>query len=68
MQKVHLRMNLSRTLETLCLVLGKEETGISNAVLRLIDHKLSLTPKGDIKSLNVSVAASIAMEKSFGKL
>lgn len=52
----------------LCLVLGKEETGISNAVLRLIVHKLALMPKGEIKSLNVSVAASIAMEKSFGKL
>lgn len=52
----------------LCLILGKEETGISNAVLRLVDHKLALFSQGEIKSLNVSVAASIAMEKSFGKL
>lgn len=54
--------------QNLCLVLGKEETGISNAVLRLIDHQLSLGSMGDIKSLNVSVAAAISMEKSFGKL
>ena len=54
--------------QNLCLVLGKEETGISNAVLRLIDHQLSLPSMGDIKSLNVSVAAAISMEKSFGKL
>lgn len=51
-----------------CLVLGKEETGISNAVLRLLKHQLSLTPRGETQSLNVSVAAAIAMEKSFGKL
>jgi 23S rRNA (guanosine2251-2'-O)-methyltransferase len=52
----------------LCLVLGQEETGISNAVLRLIDYQLGLISKGEIKSLNVSVAAAIAMEKSFGKI
>jgi 23S rRNA (guanosine2251-2'-O)-methyltransferase len=56
------------TKQNLCLVLGKEETGISNAVLRLIDHQLSLASLGDIKSLNVSVAAAISMEKTFGHL
>jgi 23S rRNA (guanosine2251-2'-O)-methyltransferase len=59
--------NLITTSKKLCLVLGKEETGISNAVLRLIENKMSLSPKGEIRSLNVSVAAAIAMEKSFGK-
>ena len=54
--------------KNICLVLGKEETGISNAVMRLIDNQLALLPKGNIKSLNVSVAAAIAMEKSFGKI
>lgn len=49
-----------------CLVLGKEDTGISNAVLRLIDNKISLNSQGDIKSLNVSNAAAITMEKCFG--
>lgn len=51
----------------LCLVLGKEETGISHAVLRLIKHHLSLESQGEIKSLNVSVASAIAMEKCFSK-
>jgi 23S rRNA (guanosine2251-2'-O)-methyltransferase len=51
-----------------CLVLGKEDTGISNAVLRLIDNKISLTTQGDIKSLNVSNAAAITMEKCFGNI
>lgn len=49
-----------------CLVLGKEETGISNAVMRVLDHQLSLTSQGDIKSLNVSVAAAVSMQKCFG--
>lgn len=50
----------------LCLVLGREDKGISNALLRLIESKVSLTTQGDIKSLNVSVAAAVAMEKCFG--
>lgn len=49
----------------LCLILGKEDTGISNAVLRICSHQLSLKPSGDTKSLNVSIAAAIAMEKVF---
>ncbi len=51
----------------LCLVLGKEETGISHSVLRNIKHQLALIPAGDIRSLNVSVAAAISMEKCFTK-
>lgn len=51
--------------ENLCLILGKEDTGISNAVMRICDHQLSLTPKGKTQSLNVSIAAAIAMEKCF---
>lgn len=49
-----------------CLVLGKEDTGISHAVLRVIEKRMSLTSQGDILSLNVSVAAAVAMEKCFG--
>ncbi len=51
----------------LCLVLGKEDTGISNAVLRLIENRISLESQGDIKSLNVSIAAAVTMEKCFSK-
>ncbi len=50
-----------------CLVLGKEETGISHAVLRNIKHQLALIPQGATRSLNVSVAAAISMEKCFSK-
>ena len=51
----------------LCIVLGKEDVGISHAVMRLIDHHISLDTQGDIKSLNVSIAAAVTMEKCFGK-
>jgi 23S rRNA (guanosine2251-2'-O)-methyltransferase len=50
----------------ICLLLGAEETGLSNAVARLVQKNLSLQSQGEIKSLNVSNAAAIAMEKSFG--
>ncbi len=49
-----------------CLVLGAEETGLSHAVERLVKEKMSLQALGQIKSLNVSTAAAIAMEKCFG--
>lgn len=48
-----------------CLVLGAEDVGLSHAVSRVIEHRLSLTSQGAIKSLNVSVAAALAMEKFF---
>lgn len=51
---------------SITLVLGKEETGISNAVARVIDHHMRLPSQGEIRSLNVSVAAAIALEKCFG--
>lgn len=47
----------------LCLVLGTEETGLSNAVRRTMETFVRLEAKGPIKSLNVSVAAALAMEK-----
>ncbi len=50
----------------MCLLLGAEETGLSNAVSRLVQKNLSLTSQGQIKSLNVASAAAIAMEKCFG--
>lgn len=59
--------HIDKTQKGLALVLGKEDTGISNAVLRLIKNKISLESLGDTKSLNVSIAAAVAMEKSFGK-
>lgn len=55
-----------RSQKKICLLLGAEETGLSNAVARLVQKNLSLPSQGEIKSLNVSSAAAIAMEKCFG--
>lgn len=57
---------LSDKQKNLVLVLGKEDTGISHAVMRVCDYKLALEPQGQIKSLNVSIASAVAMEKCFG--
>jgi 23S rRNA (guanosine2251-2'-O)-methyltransferase len=51
----------------ICLVMGAEDVGISNAVSRVIKEKVALKAQGKIKSLNVSVAGAIAMEKYFNK-
>jgi 23S rRNA (guanosine2251-2'-O)-methyltransferase len=51
----------------ICVILGREDVGISNAVLRLIDNHIALESFGETKSLNVSIAAAITMEKCFGK-
>jgi 23S rRNA (guanosine2251-2'-O)-methyltransferase len=48
-----------------CLILGAEDKGLSNATVRLLDKKIKLNPQGEIQSLNVSVAAAIAMERVF---
>lgn len=50
----------------ICLLLGAEETGLSHAVSRLVQKNMSLSSQGGIKSLNVSAASAIAMEKCFG--
>lgn len=41
------------------IVMGAEETGISNEVLRLADDLAAIPIRGDISSLNVSVAAGV---------
>lgn len=53
--------------KAICLVLGAEDVGMSHAVSRVVDTTISLKPAGKIKSLNVSVAAAIAMEKIFNE-
>lgn len=50
-----------------CLVFGAEDVGMSNAVSRVVKNTVALNSMGPIKSLNVSVAAAIAMEKFFSK-
>ena len=43
------------------IVMGSEEFGISNQILRLADDKAKIPMAGEIASLNVSVAAGIIM-------
>lgn len=54
---------ISPNLKKICLVLGAEETGLSNAVERVLEYHISLPHEGKIQSLNVSVAAALAMQK-----
>lgn len=49
----------------IALVLGSEEAGLSHAVERLVKHNLCLPTTSPINSLNVSVAAALAMGKVF---
>ncbi|MBC7540625.1 MAG: RNA methyltransferase [Bacteriovorax sp.] len=55
-------------MKPICLVLGAEDVGMSHAVSRVIETTIAFKPAGKIKSLNVSVAAAIAMEKIFGSV
>ena len=58
-----LQNNFSNQL--VCLILGAEDKGLSHAVTRKLDHLMSINSQGKIHSLNVSVAAAIAMERVF---
>lgn len=51
--------------KNLILILGAEDRGLSYAVQRILDARLSLHSQGAIKSLNVSVAAALAMQRVF---
>jgi 23S rRNA (guanosine2251-2'-O)-methyltransferase len=59
--------NIRESESSTCIVLGREDVGISNAVLRIIDNHISLDTMGDTQSLNVSIAAAVTMEKCFSK-
>lgn len=52
--------------QSLCLVFGAEDKGLSHAVERVLQEFVSLDATGKIKTLNVSVAAAVAMEKFLG--
>jgi 23S rRNA (guanosine2251-2'-O)-methyltransferase len=45
--------------QPLAIVMGAEDTGISSQVLKMVDTLVSIPIKGEIGSLNVSVAAGI---------
>ncbi|MCP4310552.1 MAG: 23S rRNA (guanosine(2251)-2'-O)-methyltransferase RlmB [Bacteroidetes bacterium] len=43
------------------IIMGSEDRGVSNALLKDVDHWVSIPMKGSISSLNVSVAAGIML-------
>ncbi len=53
----------SGALENFCLIMGQEDRGISNAVMRVCDNQIALPSLGNIKSLNVSVATALAIRE-----
>jgi len=53
-----------RQIERLCLVLGSETRGLSQAVARACTQRISIPGTGAVESLNVSVAASVLMALS----
>ena len=50
--------------KNIVLVMGNEEKGISNAVMRNIKNFCAFKPQGSIKSLNVSVASAIEIGRA----
>ncbi len=54
--------------DKICLVLGNEVTGISESILPLIDRAVEIPQFGMKHSLNVSVAAGIALYAFLDKL
>ena len=51
----------SDLLNPLALLIGSEEKGISKGILKLINQKVKIPMTGNVESLNVSVATSIAL-------
>lgn len=47
--------------ESLMIVMGSEDTGVSPEIIKLCDRKIKIPIKANIESLNVSVAAGILM-------
>ena len=58
-EKGNENIHSSKVKGPLCLVMGSEESGISEDILKLADQKLFIPLKGKIESLNVSVATGI---------
>lgn len=48
------------------IVIGNESKGISDAILKLVNHKITIPKKGKAESLNAAVATGIIVAKIFG--
>ncbi|HXG69141.1 MAG TPA: RNA methyltransferase, partial [Gemmatimonadaceae bacterium] len=58
---------VERPRDRLIVVLGSEGAGLSDAALRACDHRVRITISGDVDSLNVVVAAGIALHALAGR-
>ena len=47
--------------EPLMIIMGNEERGINSSLIKMADELISIPIKGDIESLNVSVAAGVLL-------
>jgi 23S rRNA (guanosine2251-2'-O)-methyltransferase len=45
----------------IALILGSEDKGVSNEILKMCDHRVAIPMNGTIESLNVSAAAAVIM-------
>lgn len=50
--------------QPICIVLGSEDKGINNALLRRLDRMAKIPMRGQVSSLNVSVAAGIMLAEA----
>jgi 23S rRNA (guanosine2251-2'-O)-methyltransferase len=46
-----------------CIILGSEDAGINKKLLSIAEEKVRIPVKGNVSSLNVSVAAGIIMNE-----
>lgn len=60
-EKGNLALYESTMVEPLVLVMGSEDTGLSDKVLRMCDELIKIPQKGKIGSLNVSAAAAVIL-------
>jgi 23S rRNA (guanosine2251-2'-O)-methyltransferase len=51
----------TQKIEKLLLVVGGENSGVSQFILNMADHVAAIPQKGKINSLNASVAAGLAL-------
>jgi 23S rRNA (guanosine2251-2'-O)-methyltransferase len=64
-EKASLEINKASFKEPLVLLMGSEETGISEAYLKLADEKIKISIEGNIQSLNVSVATGMVLYECY---
>jgi 23S rRNA (guanosine2251-2'-O)-methyltransferase len=60
-EKSEISLYASDLTEGIAIILGSEERGINPSVLKMVDHSICLPQRGQIASLNVSVACGVIL-------